>query len=601
MTAVAWRPEWRAELVDQFLAGVVVLDRTLAIVDHNRAFAELFGEARGRKCHEVLKGRSEPCGICAALSTFNDGRRRVLEQVGRDREGRTVNYLVQVGPLRDRAGDIAFAAVITTDLTATKRLQREYQALFQKVPCFVAVINRDFRVVRANEQFRRTFGEPTGEHCHELFKRSPDRCTGCLVEQTFRDGEPHTAPHVGVARDGEVTHYLAFTTPLLNDSGEVRHVMHMSLDVTEVRALADELGRANEIRRALFESSLDAIAVTDENRRVVMLNRAAEQLWGVSRDDLVGRPVPRWMLPPELAPVLRSETGQALVHDALVSTASGEKLPARIGAVALSVENRFSGAAVFAQDLSELKKLEREKLEAERLAAVGQTVAGLAHGIKNILTGLEGGMYVTSSGLKRGDQARIRQGWEMLERNMSRVSDLAKNLLAFSRGDHPEPKLVRPAQIVHEVVTLFRDSAAQHGIELAGTVDESVEAAWMDPEAIHSCLANLVSNAIDACLVSQDAGCRVEVRLREADASIIFEVVDSGCGMDYEVKQKAFTSFFTTKGKGGTGLGLLLTRKIVQEHGGSITLESTPGQGSTFRLSFPRTRLPRPQGTETTS
>ncbi|MCG6962033.1 MAG: PAS domain-containing protein [Acidobacteria bacterium] len=601
MTAVAWHPEWRAELVDQFLAGVMVLDRSLAIADHNRAFTEMFGEARGNKCYKVLKGRSEPCGICAAMSTFNDGRRRVLEQVGQDREGRPVNYLVQVGPLRDPAGDIAFTAVITTDLTATKRLQREYQALFEKVPCYVAVLNRDFRVVKANEQFRRTFGEPTGEHCHEMFKKSPERCAGCLVEQTFRDGEPHTAPHTGIACDGETTHYLAFTTPLLNESGEVRHVIHMSLDVTEVRALADELGRANEIRRALVESSLDAIAVTDEHRRVVMLNRAAEQLWGVSRDDLVGRTVPRWMLPAELAPVLKNEAEQELVHDARVSTASGVQVPARIGAVSLSVENRFSGAAVFAQDLRELKKLEREKLEAERLAAVGQTVAGLAHGIKNILTGLEGGMYVTSSGLKRGDQGRIRQGWEMLERNMSRVSDLAKNLLAFSRGDHPEPELVRPADIVHDVVTLFRDGAAQHGIELEGVVDDSVEPAWMDPEAIHSCLANLVSNAIDACLVSQDPGCRVELHLREADAAIIFEVVDSGCGMDYEVKQKAFTSFFTTKGKGGTGLGLLLTRKIVQEHGGSITLESTPGQGSTFRLRFPRARLPEPQGKESTS
>jgi signal transduction histidine kinase len=111
-------------------------------------------------------------------------------------------------------------------------------------------------------------------------------------------------------------------------------------------------------------------------------------------------------------------------------------------------------------------------------------------------------------------------------------------------------------------------------------------------------LANLVSNAMDACLVSQNPSCTITVRLAEENGVIVIEVEDSGCGMDYEIKQKAFTSFFTTKGKGGTGIGLLITRKIVQQHGGTVTVTSTPGRGATFRLSFPRDRLPRPEAEE---
>ena len=182
------------------------------------------------------------------------------------------------------------------------------------------------------------------------------------------------------------------------------------------------------------------------------------------------------------------------------------------------------GSAVVAHDLTEMKKLVREKLDAERLAAVGQTVAGLAHGIKNILTGLEGGMYVTSSGLKKNDDRRVRQGWEMLERNMGRISALAKNLLAFSRGERSEPRLIRPAGIVKDVVSLFREGAEQHGIRLEAEVDASVEPAWLDPEGLHSCLANLVSNAMDACLVSQNPSCTITVRLAEKEGVIVFEV-----------------------------------------------------------------------------
>ncbi len=105
-----------------------------------------------------------------------------------------------------------------------------------------------------------------------------------------------------------------------------------------------------------------------------------------------------------------------------------------------------------------------------------------------------------------------------------------------------------------------------------------------------------MSNAVDACMVSEEPTGRVTVHLTEADDAIVFEIEDTGCGMDAEVTRRAFSSFFTTKGKGGTGLGLLLTRKIVQQHGGSIDFSSVEGEGTTFRVVFQRDRLPRSGG-----
>jgi signal transduction histidine kinase len=124
-------------------------------------------------------------------------------------------------------------------------------------------------------------------------------------------------------------------------------------------------------------------------------------------------------------------------------------------------------------------------------------------------------------------------------------------------------------------------------------IQPGILAAAMDAEGLHACLTNLVSNALDACLVSHNPSCAITVRVADEDETLCFDVADTGCGMDYEVKQKAFTSFFTTKGGGGTGLGLLITRKIVQQHGGFVTFESTPDHGSVFRLRFPRNRLPQ--------
>src|SRR3972149_299640 len=179
-------------------------------------------------------------------------------------------------------------------------------------------------------------------------------------------------------------------------------------------------------------------------------------------------------------------------------------------------------------DITAPKKLEKEKLVAERLAAVGQTVAGLAHGIKNVLMGLEGGMYVVRSGMERGDGERIFQGWQMLEENMPRIPTVVK-----------------------------------------GYLEEGIPFALVDEEAVHTCLVNLVSNALDACEISDKGSHHVTLSTLEAEGSLFFEVADDGAGMDYEIKKKIFTTFFSTKGSGkGTGLGLLTTRKIVQEHAG---------------------------------
>ena len=259
--------------------------------------------------------------------------------------------------------------------------------------------------------------------------------------------------------------------------------------------------------------------------------------------------------------------------------------------------NAVSDVPPFSQDLREIKQLEHDKLEAERLAAVGQTVAGLAHGIKNVLMGLDGGMYVVNSGMRKDDKELTRRGWEMLQGNIERITDYVKDFLSFAKGRIPSVERVSPTWIAEQVVDLYKDKANQSGIEIITDFQQDIEKANFDAEGIHTCLANLVSNAIDACEMSEKTDGRVVVRCIECDDRLIYEVSDNGCGMDCEIKKKVFTTFFSTKEVSkGTGLGLLITRRITMEHGGKVTLESEEGEGSVFRLEFPRNRLPKLTG-----
>jgi signal transduction histidine kinase len=128
-------------------------------------------------------------------------------------------------------------------------------------------------------------------------------------------------------------------------------------------------------------------------------------------------------------------------------------------------------------------------------------------------------------------------------------------------------------------------------VELRCEPQAQAKPALLDPQGIEICVTNLISNAIDAAAMRPKRDGKVLLRTRDQDDELIFEVIDNGGGMDWEVKGKVFTTFFTTKGGKGTGLGLLTTHKVVQEHGGTIDVESTPGQGSTFRIRLSRQRL----------
>ena len=580
MNAPCWPVSKAQALLEEMPSGIMVMDRDFRIVDHNRAFVDVYGTNVGRPCYQVYKDRGTACPDCPAQQTFDDGRPRVLEETGLDRNGQTIHYLARVVPLRDEAGEITHVAAITTDLTATKRLQREYQTLFEKVPCYVAVLNRDRRVIKANEMFRRTFGEPRGDFCYKLFKGRRTECEDCPADKTFVDGRSHTSRHVGQTRDGSETHYVVSTAPLLQGDGETTHVIEMALDVTEMTAL-------------------EAIVVIDEAQKVLLMNKAAETLWGADRRTLIGHKAPKAMLPAALRRQRASTGATVLLPDTTITSLTGEQVPVQLAGMTIFHEGSYLGGAVIALDLRAMKDLEREKLTAERLAAVGQTVAGLAHGIKNVLMGLEGGMYAFQSGMSKGDDERMLQGWEMLQENINRITTFVKEFLEFARGRTPTVHLIDPNEVAAKVVDLFKDKAEMAGIRLAFEPQAGVPPAFMDEEGIHACLVNLVSNALDACETSDKPDPVVTVRTHDHGGALVLEVADTGTGIDYEIRKKVFTTFFSTKGSGkGTGLGLLTTRKIVQQHGGKVSFESTAGSGSVFRLEFPHDRLPRPRDTE---
>ena len=190
-----------------------------------------------------------------------------------------------------------------------------------------------------------------------------------------------------------------------------------------------------------------------------------------------------------------------------------------------------------------------------------------------------------------GDKPQmLREGWSMVQRNIEKVSELALDLLRYSKERTPEVDLCAPNEIVTDVRDLVSDVAESNDIEIITRCDPNLGQMWLDPGTVHRTLLNLVNNAMDACLEQEDPDrqFKVEIRTRKTQKrAAVFEIEDNGCGMDEQTRTRLFTPMFSSKGGKGTGLGLLVTKKLVEEHGGTIDITTRLGYGSVFVVTLP--------------
>ena len=247
-------------------------------------------------------------------------------------------------------------------------------------------------------------------------------------------------------------------------------------------------------------------------------------------------------------------------------------------------------------------ELVTSRVHNERLTAMGQTVAWLSHSIKNILQGLRGGADAVELALNKADLDLAREGWPILGRNLDRIYALTQNMLAFSRQRRLEPELIPLAPVVQEAAQLIQPQCDRKQVVLIQDLAEEMPPVPLDAGAIHQVLMNLLTNALEAVRAKSGV---ITLRTRYLPATQQAQIVvsDNGPGIAPERHEEVFEAFRSTKGQRGTGLGLAVTRTIVQEHGGRAELASDLGQGATFTITLPcdrsvleagETRLPRP-------
>ena len=233
-----------------------------------------------------------------------------------------------------------------------------------------------------------------------------------------------------------------------------------------------------------------------------------------------------------------------------------------------------------ATNITTVKTIQRE------LTGLGQSIAMLSHGIKNVLEGLQGGAYVVNEGIHDGDMNLIKKGWQVVKNNIIDITSITQNILYASKKRTIKLEKTSPADMVKNLVITYQSKAEYLGIKIRYDINRNLPDVNLDVLSIRRLLNNLVSNSLAACANDKSKQNHQVIVRAEVynELQFKFEVEDNGSGINELTKRRIFEAFFSTKGSEGTGLGLSVANRIVKQHGGKIEVESEPGEGSLFRV-----------------
>lgn len=450
-----------------------------------------------------------------------------------------------------------------------------YRHLFEAIPCYVSVQDRDFRLIATNEMYRRDFDVKPNSFCYQVYKGRTDKCPECPVEKTFLDGNIHSSEEIVKLKGGDEVNVIVYTSPIHNGDGEIEAVVEISADITSVKRLQHKY-------LTLFEEAPCYISVQNRDLKILEANREHHRAFGHGVGEYCYE-VYKHRTEPCIPCAVAStfQDGRLRTHEEVVTDQYGRRINVLVHTAPIrNALGKIDSVMEMSTDITPLRQLQSQ------LTSVGLIVSSVSHGIKGLLSGLDGGIYLMETGFKSDDMDRLKQGWDMVQRKVDRIRSMVMNILYYAKDREVYWQPIDIEEITESVEEVLSGRASSLGIDLEVASEPGTFEG--DQHSVHSMLVNLVENSIDACRFDKEKTAhKISMEARIDGDHALFDIKDNGVGMDQETREKAFSMFFSSKGAEGTGLGLFIAHKIVSNHGGTIRIDSTPGTGTRFVVRLP--------------
>jgi two-component system NtrC family sensor kinase len=467
------------------------------------------------------------------------------------------------------------------------------------------ILRPDKVIVTANQKLLDRFGVPmkdiVGKTCHEIFYNSKEPCSAdlCPLPGVLANGEGHSVLRQVTGSNGEKIWEDRVFSPIQDDEGNILYIMESLRDVTRIKTLERTLEETREFLEKVIQSSASAIVAADLEGNILIMNHAAEALFGFSLSEMKGKKNVVDLYPPGKAKELmremrngkRGTKGKLPPTKVSILNVKGEVIPAEVTASIIYEEGKEVATMGIYNDLRErlavekaLRETQAQLAQSEKMASLGQLAAGVAHEVNNPLTGIL--LYASMALEKIDKEDPLREHLAYVVEDVNRCKGIVKNLLAYSRRSTTTKEIIPLNDLVHQSLNLIRDQKLFGNIVVTKELSEDIMLIHADRNQLAQVLINLIMNA---CAAMNGEGVLTFRTYRDKpNKTAYLEVADNGCGIAEENLPKIFDPFFTTKEPGkGTGLGLSTSLGIVQECGGRLSVKETSAQGTTFLVDLP--------------
>ncbi len=629
--------DYARTILDSLHDQVLVIDRDYAITDVNEAFLQTTGYSRdevvGRPCHEISHRRKEPCDepdqACPAQAVWCTGQPARDLHVHHDRTGQSLFIDVAVAPVRRADGQVTHVVEAHRDVTAEWRLESSLaaiRALGQQLVLLRDEAEIAGTVVDTAQQMlgfsicglwlvdderqalmRRAHAGAARNQ--EALSLPLDGEQGITVA-TVQSGEATYVPDV--RQDPRYVQAGADTlselcVPLmvkdrvigvLNAESQRRDAFEeadqqLLSTLADQAALAlenaqlfDQAERLKEFNESLIQNMAEGIVREDPDGIITFVNPAGAAMIGRTPEEMIGRP---WIefIPPDQQGAIRKANerrrrGESDRYELVIQYRDGTRLPVLVAGRPMFEGERFVGTLAVFSNLAEVKQLQAQLIQSEKLAALGRLAASLAHEINNPLQALSSGLGLLVS--REFEERKRKHYLEVANREVERLISITERMLSFYRPLAERRELADVNHLVDETLALVNKKLQHSHV----TVSRDLAGQNLLVEAISDELKqvflNIILNALDA--MPRGGHLAVRTSRSESQDEVCISFTDSGEGIAQENIQRIFEPFFTTKAK-GTGLGLAVSYGIVERHGGRIEVRSAVGEGSTFVVCLP--------------
>ncbi|MBW1773508.1 MAG: PAS domain S-box protein [Deltaproteobacteria bacterium] len=512
------------------------------------------------------------------------------------------NYKVDVIDRNDEIGQLGTAInemrkEIREKQEELSKQREEYQNIFELVPCYITVQDKNFKLLRYNRDFAEQFDPQPGDYCYHAYKGRTERCEICPVVKTFEDGKSHSSEEEGINKDGTRSHWLVRTSPVRDANGEITAAMELSLDMTQMKRLEEEVKKSEEKYRSIFNTIPNPVFVLDgENLEILDCNDSVQDVYGYDKDDLVMSPFMDLFAEGE-----RDRYATEIKRSNILNQVRHIKKDGNTIFVNIRISpSEYDGREVLLATTSDITKrlmAEQQLIQASKMTTLGEMATGVAHELNQPLSVIKTASSFLKKKADRSEPIKdeiLKTLTEEIDSHVDRAAKIINHMREFGRKADVDRERVQVSESLNRALDIFSQQLKLREIEVIKELAEDLPPILADANRLEQVFVNLLINARDAIedkidsVGRKDVEKKIILKTRLQNGYVTIEIQDTGAGMPEALLDKIFEPFFTTKKVGkGTGLGLSISYGIVQDYDGSIEAETQEGEGTKFTIRFP--------------